>query len=99
MFVEQRKYNIITRTVTSSIHLSVPPNCNGFLAYNAGDTIFNIANFPLLPAVGPGLSGHSWGVMGNKDEIYGGDNHTLNIQQSGPLGVNPLIIIVFKFYL
>ena len=99
MLLDQRKYNTIVVTVTQSQNVPIPKDCNGYVAVNTGNTIFYVENFPLLPAPGPGLSGQSIGVAGNKDEIFVGNNGSLNVRVANPVGTNPVIYIVFKYYM
>ena len=99
MLFDQRNYNTIVVTVTGSQNVPIPKGCNGYVAVNTGDTVFYVDNFPLLPAPALGLSGQSIGVAGNKDEIFVGNNNSLNVRVASPVGVNPVLYIVFKYYL
>lgn len=92
-------YNEIVQSYYKSQMVFVPENCNGYLAVNKGDTIVWVNGFPLNPPVGAGLSGESTGLLGNKGEIYVGQNKQLQIVFNNAPFVSPWVIIVFKYYI
>ena len=71
----------------------MPNNCNGLTFINRGSVVCFVNGIPLSPNPTAGLSGESISFGGNLDEIYAG---RANI--SFAPGANPLVIVVFKFY-
>jgi hypothetical protein len=92
------KYNEAVTIVTGSLIYDLTPRCNGYVAVNIGDTIAIVNQKRLLPAPGPGLSGESAGVQGNLGEIFTGTNGSIPVFFGTPLGVNPKVMIIEKFY-
>lgn len=66
------KYNIVVQQFYKSTQVEVNLKCNGWVVMNKGTTIFNVNNVPLLPPPVATVSGESYGVAGNSDEIYMG---------------------------
>ena len=91
------EYNEIVQNYYQSEMVVVPEMCNGYLAVNKGNTTIWINNFPLLPPLGAGLSGESTGLIGNRGEIYKGNNRQLQVMV-GP-GTQPWVVIVWKYYI
>ena len=101
-YTEFLDFNESVQYIRQSTQLQVPDNCNGFVAVNAGDTTFWVNNFPLQPNPSfgtTGLAGESTGLIGNKGEIYKGDNMRMTITVQSPTGPNPCLIVVFKYYI
>jgi len=89
------KYNFSVAAYNSTQRVNVDPNCNGFTVTNTGDTIVRINDLILYPGV-PGTSlGDSRTFGGNFGERYVGD---IRIQFDQPLGANPLVEVIQKFY-
>lgn len=100
--MEGLKYNEIVISIYASQILPVPPNVNGYLAVNKGDSLFWVNGFPLYPGDPTGTpptSGESTGLLGNKGEIYVGDNQGMKIVLDTSAGTKPLLYIVWKFYI
>jgi hypothetical protein len=93
-----RKYNIRVTPVNASKQYLLDKCCNGFTAVNIGDTIATVAQIPIKPPLLPTLSGESTGVQGNADEIFLGTNGVIPITFNLPVGANPLIMIIEKYY-
>jgi hypothetical protein len=93
-----RKYNIRVTPINSSTNYLLDKCCNGFTAVNIGDTIASVAQIPIKPPILPTLSGESTGVQGNADEIYMGTNGVIPVTFNLPVGANPLIMIIEKYY-
>lgn len=91
-------YNITVQSTTISGRIKVTEKCNGFVVVNKGDTAVTVNNFPLkpYPAGHPEVSGESYGVSGNADEEYKGN---IDISFSTPLGANPLVVVVQKYFI
>jgi hypothetical protein len=89
-------FNEIVHQVFASGQIEVPQGCNGYLAVNKGTGTVTVNGFPLLPPVAPNLSGESTGLLGNRREIYRGNNHVMNIVMPAAGG---LLVLVFKFYI
>jgi hypothetical protein len=97
--MDKRPYNEVVQQYYASQMIQVPQDCNGYVAVNCGDTILWVNGFRLLPAPGPGLSGESKGAIGNKDEIYTGNNGQIQLTVDKVVGIAPFLQIVFKFYI
>jgi hypothetical protein len=93
-----RKYNIRQVTFNSSGQYVLDKCCNGFVAVNIGDTLVRIQQIPLKPPPAINLTGESTGVQGNADEIFVGTNGMLTITFVNPVGANPLVMIIEKYY-
>lgn len=90
------KYNITTNTITKSQFVDIEQNCNAFTITNVGDTIATVDNQIYYPGtIGTNL-GDSRSFGGNEREIYSGGQ--IKVQFNIPLGANPAIEIVQKYY-
>lgn len=91
------KYNIQGQAFRGSKQIAVPPKCNGWTAINKGADLVIVNGIPLkpYPPGHPELSGESLAVGGNIGEEYSG-----YIQADfAAAASDPLLVIVFKFYL
>jgi hypothetical protein len=90
-----RPYNILPVYYNNSQPVMVPANCNGFVAVNTGAGNITIDGVVLLPRPGAGLSGESYGVAGNRDEIFVGNNNQIlvNVPPGGQ------VLIIWKYYI
>lgn len=92
------EYNVIWLQYYASQEVQPDPMCNGFEAVNEGDV--NVwVNGKLLKPFPPGhpeLNGSSWGVSGNRGEIFKG---IIRIVVDGTAGGQPQVAIGQKFYL
>lgn len=93
-----RKYNIRQTPINVSGQYLLDKCCNGFVAVNIGDTPVRVDQIPLKPPPLPNLTGESTGVQGNADEIFMGTNGVLPVTFINPIGANPLVMIIEKYY-
>jgi hypothetical protein len=93
-----RKYNIRQVPINVSGQYVLDKCCNGFVAVNIGDTLVRVAQIPLKPPPAPALTGESTGVQGNADETFVGTNGILPVTFVAPIGANPLVMIIEKYY-
>lgn len=96
--MQQLCYNEVVQQYYASQMIQIPPNCNGYVAVNCGDTILWVNGFRLLPRPAVGLSGESKGAIGNLGEIFTGNNGQIQLVVDKTAGVAPFLQIVFKFY-
>ena len=91
-------YNIIGQSYYLGQEVKPDKNCNGWTAINKGDTLAWVNGVPLkpYPPGHPELSGESFGVSGNEQEVYDG---RIKIVFDNSVGTNPWIVIVQKFYI
>lgn len=94
--MSNRVYNIMPVYYANSQPIVVPQNCNGYVAVNTGTTSVIINGITLLPAPAVGLTGQSYGVSGNEDEIFAGNNGSIlvNIPAGGGQ-----VLIIWKYYI
>ena len=93
-----RKYNIVYINYFGSQQIDVPKTANGYVAINRGDTLVTVNGLDLLPRLATNLSGESTGVQGNADEIFVGNNGSLQIVFTPGGGVSK-VVIGWKFYI
>lgn len=89
-------YTTEDKQITVSGEVELSTLCNGWVAINVGDTPVYVNGQLLNPALGPGLSGESRGVQGNRMELYKG---RVVIAFQPPIGLNPLVLFTQKFYI
>lgn len=94
MCEEWLTYNEIAKTVTNSGDVPVLEGCNGFVAINKGADIVVVNGTQLLPPPGAGLSGESYGVSGNKGELYMRQAITVQFNTN----TAPQLLIIQKVY-
>jgi hypothetical protein len=94
---KHRCYNIQTNTISQSQLVPVHPKCNGWVVINKGTTIVTAQGVPLLPAPAAGVSGESYGVAGNTDEIF--QEKFLNINIVAPAtGQSSTVVVIQKYF-
>lgn len=96
---DRQKYNTETGIYYKSGFIDVVNNCNGYMFTNTGDTIAELNGMVIYPGdLTPGSEalGDSRSVGGNEGELFVG---TLRLIFRTPLGANPRVEIVQKFYI
>lgn len=89
-------YDIITQPIRTSGQHTLVENLNSWAVANTGDEIVQVNGKTLLPAPGAGLSGESFGVSGNRCEIYNRKYVTIQFQGGGG---NPSVELTQKYYI
>jgi len=69
---DHKCYNIKVTEVVGYSEVSVEPKCNGWAVINKSDVVCTVNGVPLNPSPAVGISGESYGVAGNANEIYKG---------------------------
>lgn len=88
-------YNVMPMTYSADGEVHPDLNCNGFTIRNLGDTIVNVSGITVFPALVVGTPGESVSIGGNLGEIFIG---RLTIKFQAPIGANPLVEIIQKYY-
>lgn len=91
----QKRFNAIRQQYTNQQSVAVADQCNAWAARNIGDDLVFVNGIPLQPPPGPGLSGESFSVTGNADEIFVG---RIDISFEG-VNTNPAVEIVQQYYI
>lgn len=92
----KKRYNIYGQDYATAGYIKVAEGCAAVIAINKGDEVawFNGVRLDPSPA-GPPNAGDSFSFSGNADEVFDG---RLELRFAGT-GLNPLVIIVQKFFL
>jgi hypothetical protein len=91
-----QKYNISTVNYNSGGVITRDTPMNGFTVTNIGDTAAMVNGMLIGPAIPPAVVGDSISIGGNENEQFVGH---LTLSFVIPLGANPLVEVVQKFFI
>lgn len=92
-----KTFDTICQIITSSKFVDVYQQCNAIMVTNIGDTAVTVDEKILFPSATPlTVLGDAVSYGGNENEVY--NKQVLKISFAQPLGANPKIEIVQKFY-
>lgn len=90
------EYNVSVQSFTQSVEVARVSGCNGYTATVTGDTAARVNGQLLFPSATPAtVLGDSISVIGNHGETFTG---RIEIEFIQPLGANPQIELLQKFY-
>lgn len=95
--MQYRKFDTNTQIFTQSQQIDIYPNCNAILFTNLGDTTVTIDEKTLFPSATPAtVQGDAVAYGGNENEVY--NKQSVKVSFIQPVGVNPRLEVVQKFY-